>query len=266
MKLHVWHWPAQEARGVVALIHGAGEHGKRYEAVAADWNRAGYAVLGVDLPGHGLSEGPRGHIDRFDRYLDAVDTTFQEITALYAGFPVILFGHSMGGLIAVRYVQTRGLPDSIQAIILTSPCLDLSLRVPPMKVRLAKLLRRIYPSFRQPAGILPSNVSRASDIVDAYANDPYIVRSVSVNWFLELDSAMRAAREQGTTFPVPTLILQAGSDHIVSSAATERFAHDLMAPRKDFRLYPACYHELLNEPERHEIFSDILDWLTHNPQ
>ena len=261
MMLHERHWPIDHPQAVIALVHGAGEHGARYVHFAATMNRAGYAVFGCDLPGHGQSEGLRGHIESFELYLDALDYTFQQIETVYPNLPIVLFGHSMGGLVCVRFMQTRQPPKELKAVVLTSPCLDLVLPVPPVKVRLAKILNRVWPSLRQPNGIKPSDVSRSAEISGQYASDPLIVTRASARWFIELQNAMFTARSTNTVFPVATMILQAGEDRVVSSEATQKFSEALEAPNKSFRLYPQCYHELLNEPEREQIMNEILVWL-----
>lgn len=259
--LYDWHWAQPAPRAVVLLVHGAGEHCGRYTWVAEQLNQQGLAVLGTDLPGLGQSGGRRGHIESFERYLDVVDRLWQRATALYPGLPVVLLGHSMGGLITVRWLQTRSTHDPLAAVVLSSPCLDLCLPVPPFKANLARWLNRIWPTLSQPNGIASSDVSRAPDTINHYTTDPLIVRNVSVRWFSELSAAMRKATASASTFPAPTLILQAGSDRLVSAPATRSFSDRLSAPNKHFHLYESLFHELLNEPEREQVFQDLMAWL-----
>jgi lysophospholipase len=262
VKLKDWHWQTHGARAVVLLVHGAGEHCGRYQWLASEWQRRRYAVLGTDLPGLGKSGGRRGHIDSFDDYLRVVDRLVRRAEELYPSIPHILFGHSMGGLIAVRYLQTR--PDHgtrLAATVLSSPCLELALSVPRFKAKMAGLLDRIWPRLVQPNGIVATDVSRSLDVVRDYHADPLLVRHVSVRWFMELQRAMTAAMAKPSQFSVPILILQAGADKLVSPAATQRFAEQLKAPRKKFILFEQCYHELFNEPERELVFKEMAQWL-----
>ena len=261
MELHEWHRPIASPRGAVALVHGAGEHCGRYEHVAERLNEAGYAMLGYDLPGLGRSPGRRGHIDAFDDYLPVVAKTLQRLRDLHPGVPQFLYGHSMGGLIAVRWLQTNPHGQGLRGIILTSPCLDLSLPVSPALLRVARVLDRILPTLRISPAIPPQAVSRHPDVVAAYGKDPLVVRKATVRWGMELQRGMQAARSGPAEFPAPTLILQAGADRLVSAQATQAFAARLRAPRADCRVFAGYYHELHNEPERDEILAVITSFL-----
>ena len=264
MELYEWNWPSPSPHGTIALVHGAGEHCGRYEHVAQWLNNAGYAVLGRDLPGHGRSPGKRGHIDRFANYLATVDGMLDRLRTLYPAAPQFLYGHSMGGLIVVRWLQERphDATSPLAGVVLTSPCLDLSLRVPPVLFQAASLIERVWPTMSQPSRIPPTAVSRRADIVAAYASDPLVERKVNVRWAMELQRSMARARERGVAFPVPTLILQAGADKLVSTEATRAFAESLAAPDKEYREFAGCYHELHNEPERDEVLATITSFLS----
>lgn len=262
MSLHAWTWSRVSPRGAVALVHGAGEYCGRYEHVAARLNAAGYAVLGLDLPGMGLSPGRRGHVEHFDDYLGVVDETLQGLANLHPDVPRFLYGHSMGGLIAVRWLQVRRpATETLGGVVLSSPCLDLSLAIPPSLLRAGAALERIWPTMPQSTRIPSNAVSRHPDVVARYGSDPLVLHRVTVRWAMELQRAMQAAREGDAAFPVPTLVLQAGADRIVSAAATRDFAAQLQAPVKSYREFDGLYHELHNEPERDEVLGEIVAFL-----
>ena len=261
--LHEWHWPLESPRGTVALVHGAGEHCGRYAHVAQWLNASGYAVLGQDLPGLGRSPGPRGHIDRFDDYLPAVDAMLDRLDALYPSVPRFLYGHSMGGLIVVRWLQHR--PESpersLSGIVLTSPCLDLSLAIPPALLRFGAALERVWPTLSQSNRIPPDAVSRSPEVVRGYASDPLVQHRVTVRWAMELQRAMEAARAGNAAFPVRALVLQAGEDRLVSPAATRAFVERMDKANAEYREFPGCYHELHNEPERDAVLTAITEFM-----
>lgn len=261
MQLHEWHRPVESPRGAVALVHGAGEHCGRYEHVAGHLNRSGYAMLGQDLPGHGRSPGHRGHISRFDDYLPVVDSLLGRLNELYPDVPQFLYGHSMGGLIAVRWLQTQAHERGLQGIVLTSPSLELALPVSPALVRVAGLLDRLAPTLRVAPEIPARTVSRHPDVVASYGSDQLVIRRATVRWGMEFQRGMEAARTGPAEFRAPTLILQAGADQLVSAKATREFAKRLRAPRKEYREFDGYYHELHNEPERDEILAIITSFL-----
>ncbi|WP_051343532.1 alpha/beta hydrolase [Alicyclobacillus herbarius] len=262
LKLKDWHWPTHGARAVVLLVHGAGEHCGRYQWLASQWQRRRYAVLGTDLPGLGRSGGHRGHIDSFEEYLHVVDRLVRQADELYPNIPHILFGHSMGGLIVIRYLQTRPHHHHhLRAAVLSSPCLELTMTIPRFKARMATFLDKVWPRLIQPNGIEAGHISRSAEVVAAYRQDPLLVPYVSVRWFMELRRAMAAAKTASSRFRIPVLILQAGADKLVSPEASERFAKRLEAPHKRFVLFEGYYHELFNEPEKEVVFSEMAKWL-----
>ncbi len=264
--LYEWHWPKESPRGAIALVHGAGEHCGRYDHVARWLNDADYAVLGLDLPGQGHSSGRKGHINRFEDYLPAVDAMLQRLEELYPGCPRFLYGHSMGGLIVVRWIQQRSPSPQpgLAGIVLTSPCLALSLDIPPALLRVGAMLELVWPTLSQSSRIPASAVSRHPAVVAAYASDPLVQHRVTVRWAMELQRAMASARSGSASFPAPVLILQAGDDRLVSPDATRAFAQRVEAPDKEYRELAGLYHELHNEPEREDILSTITSFLDHS--
>lgn len=104
----MWKWEVSEPRGVVVMVHGAGEHHGRYEWLAKKWNEHGFDVIMGDLPGQGKTRGRRGHIQSFQQYLDAVEEWLDATRE--KRLPILLLGHSMGGLISIRTVMERDNP------------------------------------------------------------------------------------------------------------------------------------------------------------
>lgn len=159
----------EQAIGTVVIIHGSGEYFGRYQWLTQKLNESGFHVIGGDLPGLGRSYGKKGHIDHFDDYYKVVDKWVKEARQFYT--PVFLFGHSMGGLIVIRYLEKfKG--EGIAGVIVTSPCLGLVRKVSPFLEGIAGIFNRIYPSLRLPAGILPEHVSKDPEIVHQYGTDP----------------------------------------------------------------------------------------------
>ncbi|RNB80866.1 alpha/beta hydrolase [Brevibacillus panacihumi] len=256
-------WPAANPVAAVVLVHGTGEHHGRYAHVARYLNERGWDVYTGDLPGYGQSPGKRGHIDSFSQYIETVHQWTKEAVEQSDGRPVYLMGHSLGGLIVTRYVQTQATASKLSGIILTSPCLELVLKVPEWKKRLAKVLDRIWPSLALSNGISPDMVSRDAEVQDLYKRDPLNCHKVSVRWFEELHRAMGQAWEEANKLDFPILILQAGDDLLVDARAVERFADRIQA-EKEFHLFPHLRHEVLNEPEKEQVLERIVQWMEKN--
>ncbi|WP_241236347.1 alpha/beta hydrolase [Brevibacillus marinus] len=265
-------WPIPAAKGSIVLLHGTAEHSGRYEHVATYLNQCGYAVYAGDLPGWGRSFGRKGHVDAFREYLEAVREWLDQVRAEAgaADKPLYLMGHSLGGLIAIRFLQQENGQDQVSGAILSSPCLKLRLAVPAWKRKAAEQLNRFWPKLRMSNQIAPWMVSRDETVRRQYDADPLVYRKVSVRWFCELQNAMRAAREEAEKLTVPLLIVQAGDDQLVDPAAAADFVKRASSSDKTFQLFPALYHEVLNEPEREQVLAAIGEWLhrreTRSPQ
>ncbi|USG67501.1 lysophospholipase [Brevibacillus ruminantium] len=254
-------WPVEQPRASVVLIHGAGEHHGRYTHVAEALRENGVEVISGDLPGWGRSPGRKGHIEQFSQYLAAVEEwVARTLEQAAGGRPVFLLGHSMGGLVAVRYLQSFDRNGQLAGVILSSPCLRLKIPVAPWKARLAGWLDKSWPTLRMASGITPEMVTRDPQVQKSYEVDPWQYPKVSVRWYQELHRAMEEAWQNQKQLTLPALIMQAGDDELVDADAVERFVAGLPG-EVAFRRYPGLRHELLNEPEKEEIMAWIIHWM-----
>ena len=255
-------WTVDAARGAVVLIHGQGEHSGRYEHAAAALNAAGYAVYSGDLPGHGRSGGKRGHIDRFEEYIDAAAGWIAEAAELHPGRPLFLLGHSVGGLIAARLLQTR--PDAavrLTGAILSSPAFRLRMRVPAWKTALGRRLDRVLPRLAMPSGLKGSRVTRDEDMARRREEDPLMVHVASVRFYNEMLRAQAAALAEAEHIALPILVRHGGADEIIEPEPTLEFGRRLGSADKDVALLAGLHHEIMNEPERDEVLRDIIRWM-----
>ncbi|MCF6094144.1 lysophospholipase [Microaerobacter geothermalis] len=255
------HWTVEKPKAVILLIHGAAEHCERYDHVGQWFNQQGISLYSGDLPGHGKSPGKKGDIESFQQYISTANLWWDEITSLIPQVPHYLMGHSMGGLVAARLMETTSLSVLPRGVILSSPLFELQLEVPEWKDKMARLIRNIYPQLQMPSGIQPEQVSRDPQVVQSYARDPLISHKVSIRWYIALQKEMKQLWEEISSIPdVPFLILQAGTDKLVKPEAAERFYQQLPVRRKELKILPDLYHEILNEPEKEEVLQMIRSW------
>ncbi|WP_059103744.1 alpha/beta hydrolase [Shouchella shacheensis] len=249
----------EEPRGIVVIVHGAGEHSGRYDWLAGKWNDHGFDCLLDDLPGQGKSRGRRGHIDAFGQYIDAVDGWLK--FAREKQLPIILFGHSMGGLISIRTLMERD-NSFVQALVLSSPCLDLTHDVSVAKKAAAKVLQHVMPTFSVNSGIKSELATRDELVREAYVKDHLRVTKVSARWYQELEKAMRLTRRYPEKFPnIPVLTLQAGEDYLVDKEATRAWFNHLLITHKMYKEWGGMYHELFNEPEKEDVFRHTIGFI-----
>lgn len=248
-----------QAKGTVVIVHGSGEHFGRYQWLRQKLNNAGFHVIGGDLPGLGCSYGKKGHIDDFNDYYKIVDEWVSEAHQFH--MPVFLLGHSMGGLIVIRYLE-RYQEVGLKGVIVTSPCLGLVRKVSPFLEGIVGIINLFYPSFCMPSGILPEQVSKDPKIVHQYRTDPLICKKVSVRWYLELKKEMESSIGEIDKYPhIPTLVMQAGRDKIVDQEKTKKWVENLSIPQFQYIEWPELYHELFNEPEKEKVYKNMVEWM-----
>lgn len=243
----------------IALVHGIGEHSGRYDHVAHYFHQRDYAIFAVDLRGHGQSDGPRGHIEQFQDYLDDVKTLITYIEDRSANVPLFLLGHSMGGLVALVYALTY--PDDISAVIVSSPALRSRVEVPTWKVTLGNLMSTLNPTMAMTTDLDPLALSRDERVVKTYQADPLVHDQVTARWFTEFLKASEWAMEEANRLAVPALILQGGSDRIVDPAGAREFFDRIGLEDKYYIEYEPLYHEIFNEPEHLSVLGDVEAWL-----
>ena len=254
-------WPMQKARplrGVVLLVHGLGEHAGRYDHVARRLNDWGFAVRGYDQYGHGESGGVRGGLPSDQRLLDDLADVVDSTRArMPRDAPLILFGHSLGGLLAARLVAMDVRP--VQGLVLSSPALDPGLNA--FQKLLLALLSRIAPDLCVPNGIDPKNISHDPMVVQAYRNDPLIHRRISGRLARFIVQTGVDTQARASSWSVPTLLLYAGEDKLVSPAGSRAFAAAAPKQMVTSHCFEAMYHEIFNEVERESVFSQLKTWL-----
>ena len=255
LQLQERRWPAVgEARGSVLLIHGLGEHSGRYERAGTILAATGLDVVGLDLRGFGGSGGRRGHVDSMETWLDDIQDRLEARRTETAGRPVVLMGHSMGGLVCLSYAESdRRQPD---LLILSSPALAADL--PAWKQSLAKVLGRVVPTISVKNGLDGEVLSRDPAVGVDYVADPLNVHSSTTGLArVLLDAQERAIRDVGRV-RVPTLVTHGGDDRLVPTASSEILA---TVPGVERRVYPGLRHETLNEPEGPQVAADMAVWI-----
>ena len=261
--LALYDWPLPEGapqRGMVLLVHGLGEHVGRYDALARRLNGWGFAVRGYDQYGHGQSSGPRGGLTSDLRLLndlaDLVDATRMRMPA---GMPLVLLGHSMGGLVAARFVSMQLRP--VDALVLSSPALDAGLGA--VQKLLLATLPRIAPNLRVGNGLDADYLSHDRAVVAAYRADPLCHDRISARLARFIAEAGPATVARAAHWTVPTLLLWAGSDKLVNPAGSRAFASAAPKALVQSHCFEPLFHELFNEsPELADpVFERLGRWL-----
>ena len=254
-------WPlgqGETLRGVVLLVHGLGEHVGRYDHVARQLNDWGFAVRGYDQYGHGESGGLRGGLTTDHRLLDDLaDVVDRTRARMQANTPLILLGHSMGGLVAGRFVALAIRP--VDALVMSSPALDPGLNA-VQKILLA-VLPRIAPNLRVGNGLDASLISHDPATVAAYRADKLVHDRVSGRLARFIAEGGPATVALASTWKVPTLLLYAGADKLVNPAGSHAFAAAAPKSVVSSRCFESLFHEIFNELKPTPVFAELKKWL-----
>jgi alpha-beta hydrolase superfamily lysophospholipase len=256
-----WPVPAgSPARATVLLVHGLGEHLGRYAALAQALNSWGYAVRAYDQYGHGASDGPRGGLPSATRLLDDLAQVVDQTRAgMTTGQPLLLLGHSMGGLVAARFVALQRRP--LEGLVLSSPALDPGLN--PVQKLLVAVLPALLPNLRVGNGLDARLISHDPAVVAAYQSDPLVHDRIAARLarFIADDSA--AVRAAASGWVLPTLLLYAGADRLVNPAGSRAFAAAAPPAVLSSQCFEPLYHEIFNEaePGRSQVLAALRAWL-----
>lgn len=270
-RLHLQHWPANAAagplQGTVQIVHGLGEHVGRYEALARRLNAAGWHVAGHDHRGHGRSSGARGTLPLQPALLPDLALAIDAVRATPAGTGPrhVLLGHSLGGLIAARFVaeglmqRPRPWYREMTGLVLSSPALDIGLGWPQRA--LLAVLRPLMPALALSNGLQAAWLSRDPAVVRAYETDPLVHDRITPRLLHFIVSEGAELRRLATHWRTPTLLLWAGADRCVRPEGSARFAAAAPPGVVQAQGYPALFHEIFNEPEHAEVEARLLAWL-----
>lgn len=258
LALYEWPAPRTARRGTVLMVHGLGEHMARYAHVARHLNHLGFAARGYDHYGHGCSSGPRGGLNHDKRLLmdlaDLVDATRMRMAP---GEPLVLLGHSLGGLVAADFVAQALRP--VDGLVLSSPALDAGLS--SVQKLLLAVLPRVAPNLQVANGLEVAALSHDPAVVAAYQADAQCHDRVSGRLARYLATAGPATLKAAPQWTVPTLLMWAGADRLVNPAGSAAFAATVPQAVVQSQCFEGLYHEIFNELHAAPVFERLTQWL-----
>jgi len=258
LALHDWPLPSDlPAKAIVLLVHGIGEHAGRYRRVAERLNDWGFAVRAADHYGHGASSGARGGLPSVMRLADDLALVVDDTRRAHPGLPLVLLGHSLGGLVAASFVARA--VRKVDALVLSSPGLDPGLGV--FQKFLIALLSRVAPDLRVGNGLDDNYLSHDPAVVLAYRGDPLCHDRVGARLARFLADEGAVVQAAAPQWQVPTLLIYAGDDRLVKPVASRAFAAAAPASVLSATCFPALYHEIFNERDATPVFETLRRWL-----
>ena len=260
--LVVMDWPLDKGpvRGVVLIVHGLGEHAWRYDALALKLNSWGFAVRAYDQFGHGESMGQRGALPSDDRLLqDLAEVVDESRVRMHEQTPLIVLGHSMGGLVAARFVSLD--MRRLEGLVLSSPVLDPGLSM--FQKLLLSVLPPLAPNLRVGNGLNPNFISHDPQVVARYKADPLVHDRISARLAVFIARGGPATIARAPQWTLPTLLLFAGDDKLVNPAGSRVFSSAAPPDVVTTHCFETLYHEIFNEaePAREQVLAHLKAWL-----
>jgi len=260
-------YKSQPCKGVLALVHGLGEHSGRYCAVVEGLTAAGYAIFGFDNQGHGKSEGQRGHIDSWQDYRDNTQSFLKLVRQQEPTAPLFLMGHSLGGLIVLDYVLRNATKPQFQSLNLQG----LVVSAPPIqpkgstasttRIMLARILLGLLPRFTLKMGLDGGGLSRDRTVTTQAEQDPLTHPYVTLRWGSETLSTLDWVKAHVHQLKLPILLTHGEADPIIDPAGTEAIFQQIQSASKTLNIYPDSYHEPHNDLDAERVVSDLVSWL-----
>ncbi|NJM98373.1 MAG: alpha/beta hydrolase [Phormidesmis sp. RL_2_1] len=254
-------------KGVLAIVHGLGEHSGRYCAVVRAMTAAGYAVFAFDNQGHGKSEGQRGHIDRWKDYRDNAKAFLQLVRQQEPTAPLFLMGHSLGGLIVLDYVLRSDQSPQFKAlniaglVVSAPPIQPTTGTVSAVRIMMARLLSGLFPRLTLKMGLDKSGLSRDRHVTAKMADDPLVHPYVTLRWGSETLDTIAWVKAHIAQLKLPILITHGEADPIIAPAGSCQLFQQIQTPHKTLNLYPGSYHEPHNDLDADVVVTDLVNWV-----
>jgi len=258
VNIYAYRWDVEDAKAVICLVHGLGEHLHRYDHMVAYYNEYGYSVMSFDNIGHGKSGGKRGHLPSFQVYMDNVSILLETAEKAYPLLPRFLYGHSMGGNIVLNYALRNN--PSIAGLVSSAAWITLEKSPPALLIAVANVLKYIAPSLQQPSDLDPTAISRDEAEVKKYMADPLVHGKISINFGAEMLPAAKWLETYEGPAKVPFLLMHGSADKLTSPEGSVLLAKNLTGD-VTHKSWEGLYHEIHNEPEQKEVFDYTINWL-----
>lgn len=260
-----YRWNCADPSHVVCLIHGIGEYAGRYDRMADKMARAGIAMVSMDLRGHGKSFGKRGHCAPREKVFEDIDALLLYAKESYPEIPLVLYGHSMGGNIALHY-RKQGKQNSLPAAyVISAPWVELVRKIPALLYLAARVLAKAAPSFAISSGVSSSDLGNPREVGN-YGKDPLVHGKISALCAAEgfdIGNALASGslKDNGGAKDAPMLLMHGTEDKICSISGSEKIA---AAETCQFIKWPGLFHEIHNggpESSGDEVIEKVITWI-----
>ncbi|HOO33786.1 MAG TPA: lysophospholipase [Thermotogota bacterium] len=260
-KTYTVNYPNQDALAVILFVHGLGEHIDRYERFAVEMRTHRFAIYGFDNFGHGKTKGIRGNTSVEDSF-KIIDYMVQKIRRENPKLPIGIFGHSLGGLITLRYLEDHS--DIFYAAVVSSPAIVVDEET-RKKMEKNASIAKLIPFITLNNAIRQEDISRNRNEVIEYSRDTLVHPRVSLKLALSIHNNVKKVKDNASSIMTPIMFQKGTGDHVVPLEGTDEFFGAIGSEKKILCKYNDAFHETIYDPEHGEQFrQDIIGWFRSN--
>jgi len=251
-------WVVDQPKANIVIIHGLGEHSGRYAETALHLNRAGYNVFAFDRKGEGQSDGKKAYIPNAKDQLQIIEEYIKHLNL--SSLPSFLFGHSLGGLLAVKYILNH--PNhNFKGLVLSGPLLKVSDEVSPVLQKLAPVVGTLLP-WLPTVKVNPDFVSQLEEERAKYKEDPLVFHgATSAATGKAIMSTIKDVQSNFESIQIPVLIMHGGNDKLSDCKGSKLMYDSIRSEDKTIKIFDGMYHEIMREPCKEEFFSTMVNWV-----
>ena len=245
----------------IIIIHGLGEHSGRYKEFASFFIKKNIGVFSFDLIGHGKSDGLKGHISNIKDFTDSIEEVLIQVRKRFINTPIIIFGHSLGGCLALNYLIERKSKE-ISLAIISSAWIETEIQIPKYLLIIQRVIHTLFPKVRLSNRLDTKDLSKDIKIIDKYKNDPLVHDRISLNLLSEINKTIEKIKNKDYNIEIPVLIIHGKKDKIISYKGSELINKKIKDSK--LKLYDNVYHEPHNDNERKEILEYYYDFIKNH--
>ena len=245
----------------IIIIHGLGEHSGRYKEFASFFIKKNIGVFSFDLIGHGKSDGLKGHISNIKDFTDSIEEVLIEVRKRFINTPIIIFGHSLGGCLALNYLIERKSKE-ISLAIISSAWIETEIQIPKYLLIIQRVIHTLFPKVRLSNRLDTKDLSKDIKIIDKYKNDSLVHDRISLNLLSEINKTIEKIKNKDYNIEIPVLIIHGKKDKIISYKGSELINKKIKDSK--LKLYDNVYHEPHNDNERKEILEYYYDFIKNH--
>ena len=245
----------------IIIIHGLGEHSGRYKEFASFFIKKNIGVFSFDLIGHGKSDGLKGHISNIKDFTDSIEEVLIQVRKRFINTPIIIFGHSLGGCLALNYLIERKSKE-ISLAIISSAWIETEIQIPKYLLIIQRVIHTLFPKIRLSNRLDTKDLSKDIKIIDKYKNDPLVHDRISLNLLSEINKTIEKIKNKDYNIEIPVLIIHGKKDKIISYKGSELINKKIKDSK--LKLYDNVYHEPHNDNEKKEILEYYYDFIKNH--